>query len=98
MGKKNPYPWQPFGSTGFRNHCFTSIFGFQSASTFLIVLSIVVVMYREMKQQLGGFCYHFWTHAVPKLDRYRRKDSADPLAYVKNGRQQQRILKTLKGM
>lgn len=53
-------------------------------------------MFREMKQQLGGFCYHFWTHAVPKLDRYRRKGSTDPLAQVKDSHQQQRIIKTLK--
>lgn len=55
-------------------------------------------MFREMKQQLGGFCYHFWTHAVPRLDRYRRKGSTDPLAQVKDNHQQQRIIKTLQAM
>ena len=53
-------------------------------------------MFREMEQQLGGFCYHFWTYAVPRLDRYRRKGSTDPLAQVKDSHQQQRIIKTLK--
>ena len=53
-------------------------------------------MFREMKQQLGGFCYHFWSHAVPRLDRYRRKGIADPLAQVTDSRLQQRIIKTLK--
>ena len=28
----------------------------------------IKAMFREMKQQPGGFCYHFWTHAVPRLD------------------------------
>lgn len=56
----------------------------------------IEAMFREMKQQLGGFCYHFWTHAVPRLDRYRRKGSADPLAQVKDSRQRKRIIKTLK--
>ena len=55
----------------------------------------IEAMFREMKQQLGGFCYHFWSHAVPRLDRYRKKDSADPLEQVKDSRQQQRIIKTL---
>lgn len=53
-------------------------------------------MFREMEQALGGLCHYFWTHAVPKLDRYRRKGSADPLAQVKDRCQQQRIIKTLK--
>lgn len=52
-------------------------------------------MFREMKQQLGGFCYHFWSHAVPRLDRYRRKSSAAPFAQVKDNRQRQRIIKAL---
>ncbi len=56
----------------------------------------IETMFREMKQQLGGFCYHFWSHAVPRLDRYRRKGSADPLAQVTDSRLQQRIIKTLK--
>lgn len=53
-------------------------------------------MFREMKQQIGAFCYHFWTHAVPKLDRYRKKDTGDPLVQVKDSHRQQRIIKTLK--
>ena len=52
-------------------------------------------MFREMKQQLGGFCYHFWTHAVPRLDRCCRKGNTDPLAQVRDSHQQQRIIKTL---
>ena len=55
----------------------------------------IEAMFREMKQQLGGFCYHFGTHAVPRLDRCCRKGSDDPLAQVKDSHQQHRIIKTL---
>lgn len=53
-------------------------------------------MFREMKQQIGAFCYHFWTHAVPRLDRCRKKGSGDPLAQVRDSHGRQRIIKTLK--
>ena len=28
-------------------------------------------LFREFKQQIGGFAYHFWTKAVPKLNQRR---------------------------
>lgn len=49
-----------------------------------------------MKQQIGGFFYHFWTSAVPRLDRYRKKCTVDPLIQVRDRHSQQRIIKTLK--
>ncbi len=35
--------------------------------------------FRELKQQIGGFGYHFWTRAMPKLNHFRKKESSDPL-------------------
>lgn len=35
-----------------------------------------------------GLCYHFWTHTILRPNRYRRKDSTDPFAQVKNSHQQ----------
>ena len=29
--------------------------------------------FREFKQQTGGFCYRFWSRAMPRLNRFRRK-------------------------
>ena len=55
-------------------------------------------MYREMKQCFGGFSYHFWSKAVPKLDRYLRKAADDPLEQVKDERERRRVLKTLKAI
>lgn len=56
----------------------------------------IEAMFRELKQQFGGFCYHFWTKAVPKLNRYRKKGSPDPLAQVKAPHDQELIIKALK--
>ncbi len=32
--------------------------------------------FRELKQQIGGFGYHFWTRAMPKLNHCRKKESS----------------------
>lgn len=39
----------------------------------------IETMFKVFKQQFGGLCYHLWTNAMPKLNRYRRKNSPDPL-------------------
>lgn len=56
----------------------------------------IEAMFRELKQQFGGFCYRFWTKAVPKLNRYRKKGSPDPLLEVKGGHEKERIKRALK--
>ncbi len=58
----------------------------------------IEAMFREMKQQLGGFCYHFWSKSVPKWNRYRRKGTSDPLASVEDRSCRQKIIETLKAM
>lgn len=55
----------------------------------------IEAMFREMKQYLGGFFYHFWTKSVPKLDRYRRKGSPDPLSKVTDTKHRDNIIKTV---
>ena len=49
-------------------------------------------MFREMKQQLGGFGYHFWTSAMPKLNHYAKRMAPDPLTQVKDSKHKRRIL------
>ena len=56
----------------------------------------IEAMFREFKQQFGGLFYHFWTKAVPKLDRYRRKSNLDPLFLVKDTSERKRIIQALK--
>ncbi len=35
--------------------------------------------FRELKQQISGFGYHFWTQAMPKFSHFRKKSLPDPL-------------------
>ena len=49
-------------------------------------------MFREMKQQIGGFGYHFWTGAMPKLNHYARRDAPDPLTRVTDPKMRKRVL------
>lgn len=55
----------------------------------------IEAMFREMKQQLGAFFYHFWTKATPKLNRYSKKGSPDPLSKITNKHEQTKIIKTV---
>ncbi len=51
-----------------------------------------------MKQQVGAFAYRFWTKATPKLNRYRKKGTPDPLEKVTSPNAQIKILNTLMAM
>lgn len=55
----------------------------------------IEAMFREMKQQVGAFMYHFWTKATPKLNRYRKKGASDPLEKITDPKKQIKILETL---
>ena len=39
----------------------------------------ITVMFREMKQHIGGLFYHFCINAIPRPNRYRRKCTDDSL-------------------
>ena len=58
----------------------------------------IAAMFREMKQCFGGFCCRFWSKAVPKIDRYRRKTASGPLELVKDEQERTKILKTLRAV
>ena len=53
-------------------------------------------MFRELKQELGGFSYHFWTKALPRLNHFKKKTDPDPLLQVTNSHDQKRILQTIR--
>ena len=38
--------------------------------------------FRELKQQVGAFCYHFWSKHMPKLNYYQKKEELSPLECV----------------
>lgn len=54
-------------------------------------------MFRELKQQVAGFGYHFWTRSIPKLNKYKKKSDPDPLT-GRNEKEQKRILLTIQAM
>ena len=56
----------------------------------------IEAMFRELGQQFGGFCYHFWTKAVPKWNRYRKKGSPDPLLQIPEEKEIKRIQKAIR--
>ena len=54
--------------------------------------------FREFKQQFGGFCYHFWTKALPKLNHFKKKDAPEPVDMVSSEHDRELILRKLKAI
>lgn len=52
--------------------------------------------FRELKQQTGAFCYHFWSKHMPKLSYYQKVGEAGPLEHVKDERSRRNILKAVR--
>ena len=55
-------------------------------------------LFREFKQQIGGFAYHFWTKAVPKLNHFSKKEDPDQLETVTDARERNLILGNIKAI
>jgi hypothetical protein len=54
--------------------------------------------FREIKQAIGGFSYHFWSKSMPKLKRYMKKGEVHPLEKIMNEKEQQDIRLTVKAI
>lgn len=54
--------------------------------------------FREMKQQIGAFSYHFWTKSLPKLDHFAKKGTADRLPSILDYHARKKILATVKAI
>ena len=54
--------------------------------------------FKELKQQTGAFCYHFWSKHMPKLNYYRKQDEAEPLEKVTDENARKKILETIKAI
>jgi hypothetical protein len=48
--------------------------------------------FREFKQQVGGFGYHFWTLALGKLNHFKKKEEPDQLSKVESNEDRNKIL------
>ncbi len=55
-------------------------------------------MFRELKQQVGAFCYHFWTRHMPKLSHYQKKDEPSPLEQVKTESSRKKALEIVRAI
>lgn len=51
--------------------------------------------FREMKQQIGTFSYHFWTKSMPKPNHFAKKGT-DQLSTILDGHARKKILDTVK--
>lgn len=54
--------------------------------------------FRAFKQQFGGFCYHFWTKKMPKLNRYRKKGAPEPIDTVTDENDRRLILSKIRAI
>ncbi len=52
--------------------------------------------FRELKQQTGAFCYHFWSKHMLRLNYYRKKTEPSPLEQVKSDHARRKILQTVR--
>ncbi|WP_244445087.1 hypothetical protein [Oceanobacillus jeddahense] len=54
--------------------------------------------FREMKQVIDSFGYHFWSKSMPKRNRYLKKAGAHPLEQVTDTKDQENIRLTIKAI
>ena len=54
--------------------------------------------FREFKQTFGGFSYHFWTKALPKLNHFAKSGDPDPLSAVNGEDARRKILSNIKAI
>ena len=54
--------------------------------------------FRELKQQVGAFCYHFWSKHMPKLSYYQKKVDPAPLECVESEKSRRKVLETVRAI
>lgn len=52
--------------------------------------------FREMKQEVAAFAYHFWTKSLEKLNHYARKGQGDRLSAIIESSMRVKVLNTVK--
>jgi len=55
----------------------------------------IEVSFKMLKHTIGGFFYHFWTLAIPKMSKYK---TYTDVTCVKDKRKQERILATIRAI
>ena len=54
--------------------------------------------FRELKQQIGAFCYHFWSKYMPKLSYYQKKGEPTPMEQVEGEEPCQKVLEAVRAI
>ena len=54
--------------------------------------------FRELKQQVGAFCCHFWSKHMPKLNYYLKKGEPTPLEQVENEHARRKVLDAVRAI
>lgn len=54
--------------------------------------------FRELKQQVGAFCYHFWSKYMPKLSYYQKKGEPTPMDLVEGERPRRKVLEAVRAI
>lgn len=54
--------------------------------------------FRELKQQVGAFCYRFWSKHIPKLSYYLKEGEPAPLEQVTDGHARKKILEAVRAI
>ena len=52
--------------------------------------------FRELKQQVGAFCYRFWSKYMPKLSYYQKKGEPAPLERVEDEKSRKKVLEAVR--
>ena len=54
--------------------------------------------FRELKQQIGAFCYHFWSKYMPKLSYYQKKGEPAPMEQVEGEKPRRKVLEAVRAI
>lgn len=55
----------------------------------------IEVSFKMLKHVIGGFCYHFWTAAMPKLSRFK---TSNDLSKVSEKKDREKIVSTMRAV
>ena len=52
--------------------------------------------FKELKQQIGAFCYHFWSKYMPKISYYQKKGEPTPMELVAGEKPRKKVLEAVR--
>ena len=54
--------------------------------------------FKELKQQIGAFCYHFWSKYMPKISYYQKKGKPAPMELVLGEKPRKKVLEAVRAI